>query len=151
MSTIWRPHATVATIVEQDGKFLLVEEYTSSNTDSPVFNQPAGHIEENETVVAAAIRETMEETGWLVEPINLVGIYIYKAPNGVTYHRYCMRAKAISYNPNAQLDVGIVGLRWLTLKEIETSPQLRSPLVLKCIQDALTGQHFPLSLISEHL
>lgn len=149
MTTRWKPHATVATIVERDNKFLLVEEYTGA--EHPVFNQPAGHIEENEAIVAAAIRETLEETGWHVEPLDLVGIYIYKAPNGVTYHRYCLRAKAIRFDEQAELDTGIIGPQWMSIDEIKACPRLRSPLVLTSIEDYLAGKRFPLSLISEHL
>ena len=149
MSTRWTPHATVATIVERDGLFLMVEEYAESST--PVLNQPAGHIEENESIVAAAIRETLEETGWHVQPQELVGIYFYKAPNGVTYHRYCFSATAIAEEPNAELDTGIIGPRWMSLAELEASQQLRSPMVLKGVQDFVAGIRFPLSLITEHL
>src|SRR5690554_4402550 len=83
MTTRWTPHATVATIVENNGRFLMIEEYAYGTT--PVFNQPAGHIEEHETIVEASKRETLEESGWHVEPQGLVGFYIFKAPNNVTY------------------------------------------------------------------
>lgn len=149
MSNRWTPHATVATIVERDQRFLLVEEFTGGQY--PVFNQPAGHIEENECLVDAAKRETLEETGWHVEPVDLVGIYIYKAPNGVTYHRYCLRATALSFDAYAKLDTGIVGPHWMTLEEIKACSQLRSPLVLTSIEDYLAGKRYPLSIISEHL
>lgn len=149
MNTRWTPHATVATIVEQNNRFLLIEEFAGGTL--PVFNQPAGHIEENESLVAAAKRETHEESGWHVEPIDLVGIYIYKAPNGVTYHRYCLRAKALSFDEQAVLDEGIIKAHWLTLDEVRACQQLRSPLVLTSIEDCLAGKSYPLSLISEHL
>lgn len=149
MTKRWTPHATVATIVEQDGRFLIIEEYAHGIT--PVFNQPAGHIEENETVVAAAKRETLEESGWHVEPIGLVGFYIFKAPNNVTYHRYCLYAKALHQQPNAELDTGIIAAHWLTLAELEACKQLRSPLVLTSVKDYLAGKRFSLDLITELL
>lgn len=149
MSNRWTPHATVATIVELDGRFLMIEEY--AHGDTPVFNQPAGHIEEHETIVAAAKRETLEESGWHVEPVGLVGFYIFKAPNNVTYHRYCLYANAISEKPNAKLDTGIIAAHWQTLAEIEACKQLRSPLVLTSIKDYLAGKRYSLDLITELL
>ncbi len=90
----WTPHATVAVVVEDDqGRFLLVEEVSSGLV---VFNQPAGHIEEDEAILDAVQRETLEETGWQVEPIHFLGLYTYKAPaNGVTYYRFCYSARAV--------------------------------------------------------
>ena len=83
----WKPHITVATIVEDNGRFLMVEELKSGRT---VLNQPAGHLDPNETLTEAAIRETLEETGWDVQPTGVLGIYLYTAPsNGVTYQRVC--------------------------------------------------------------
>ncbi|MFY9179504.1 MAG: NUDIX hydrolase [Venatoribacter sp.] len=148
MNTRWTPHATVATIVERDGRFLLVEEI--AELGSPVLNQPAGHIEKGETVIQAALRETLEETGWQVSVEALLGIYIYAAPNDITYHRYCLIAKAISPVANAKLDTGIIGPRWLNLDEVRQSTQLRSPMVLRCIEDYLAGKRYPLELISEY-
>nr|WP_290579669.1 NUDIX hydrolase [Ketobacter sp.] len=144
----WTPHATVATIVEQHGRYLLVEETVDGET---VLNQPAGHIEENESILAAALRETLEETGWQVKLTHLVGIYNYSAPNGVTYYRFCFAADAIEAVPGAQLDDGIIGPVWLNLEELEARrSQWRSPLVKRCIEDFAAGKRYPLDLIYEH-
>jgi 8-oxo-dGTP pyrophosphatase MutT (NUDIX family) len=148
MSERWTPHATVATIIERDSKFLMVEELSSGNA---VINQPAGHIEAGETVVDAAIRETLEETGWHCRPGALVGLYTYTAPtNGVTYHRYCLSAQALSAQTGAVLDDGIIGPRWMTIEELRNCPNLRSPMVLTCVEDYLRGRQFPLDVIIEH-
>ena len=148
MNERWTPHATVATIVEQDGKFLMVEEIALGEQ---VINQPAGHIEPGETVVDAAVRETLEETGWHVEPEGLVGLYIYTAPaNNITYHRYCLFGRAIRYDENASLDDGIIGPKWMTIDELRASDALRSRMVLTCAEDYLSGKRFPLSVIIEH-
>jgi 8-oxo-dGTP pyrophosphatase MutT (NUDIX family) len=145
---IWTPHATVATIVEQNGTYLLVEETVDGNT---VLNQPAGHIEENESILDAALRETLEETRWHVELTSLVGIYNYLAPNGVTYYRFSFAADAIEYDEKSTLDDGIIGPIWLSLDELEARrPQWRSPLVKRCIEDFAAGKRFPLDLIYEH-
>lgn len=149
MTKLWTPHATVAAIVEQDGRFLMIEEH--AGFEHPVFNQPAGHIEENELIIDALRRETLEESGWHVTPKELIGIYIYRAPNGVTYHRYCILAQALHKEPNAKLDKGIIAAHWLTLEEVKSNPHLRSPLVLTSIEDYLAGKRYPLSLITEHL
>ena len=88
---IWTPHATVATIVEHNQRFLLVEEMSHGKR---VFNQPAGHVDEDESIFDAAVRETLEETGWRVKLTGFIGTYIYKAPeNGVTYYRFCFAAE----------------------------------------------------------
>lgn len=144
----WTPHATVATVIEKNGLFLMVEEVSSGKT---VINQPAGHIEKGETVIEAARRETAEETGWTAEPIHLIGLYTYTAPsNGVTYHRYCFAASADHEIKDAILDEGIIGPRWMTIEELRTSPNLRSPMVLTCVEDYLAGRCFPLDIIIEH-
>lgn len=142
------PHATVATIVEQDGKFLLVHEYSKGRL---VYNQPAGHIETGESIVAAAIRETQEETGWSVEPSAFVGVSVYHAPNGISYIRNTLAAKAVSHSPEQPLDDGIEAAVWLSYEEIlERVDELRSPIVLKVIEDFRAGKTYPLELIYEH-
>ncbi len=140
------PHVTVATIVEDNGRFLLVEELAAGRA---VFNQPAGHLEADESLIEAAVRETLEETGWLVEPTAVTGIYLYTAPsNGVTYQRVCFAARTIRHTPERPLDDGILAARWLTREELASQPERwRSELVLRCIDDYLTGERFPLSLI----
>lgn len=144
----WTPHATVACIVEQNGRFLLVEEMAGGKR---VINQPAGHLEQGEHFIDAARRETLEETGWRVEPEALLGLYTYYAPaNGVTYHRFCFIARPIEHCPHAPLDQGIIGPLWLTRAELEARrPALRSELVTRCIDDYLSGRRFPLDFIQE--
>ncbi|MFV5507004.1 NUDIX hydrolase [Acinetobacter sp. 197] len=149
--TAWTAHVTVATVVEKDGKFLFVEEHAEGVMHT-VFNQPAGHVECGESIIEAAIRETMEETGHTVEVKHLLGIYTYTPPMfpDRTYYRFCFLANSIAYDPNATLDAGIVGPVWMTLDELVESARARSPLVIKAVQDALSGQKYPLSLIYEH-
>ncbi|MCY1350601.1 Phosphatase NudJ [compost metagenome] len=140
------PHVTVATVVENAGRFLLVEEMAEGRA---VFNQPAGHLEADESLIQAALRETLEETGWEVELTAVTGIYLYAAPsNGVTYQRVCFAARPLHQRPDAQLDEGIIAPRWLTREELAAQPERwRSELVLRCIDDYLSGERFPLSLI----
>ncbi len=142
------PHVTVATIVEDQGRFLLVEETADGRA---VFNQPAGHLEADESLMQAAIRETLEETGWDVELTAVTGIYLYTAPsNGVTYQRVCFAAKALQKRDNYKLDDGIIGPQWLTRAELLAQPERwRSELVLRCIDDYLSGEHFPLALLRD--
>jgi|TARA_B110000196_G_scaffold18858_1_gene14826 8-oxo-dGTP pyrophosphatase MutT (NUDIX family) len=150
----WTPHATVATIVEKDGKFLLVEERRLINEQGEfgiVYNQPAGHVDEGESIMAAAIRETLEETRWQVKLKHLVGIYIFTAPaNGITYHRYCFAAEALMHQAESELDDGILDAKWFSWEEIQTLNNLRSPLVKRCLQDHIDGKQYPLDLIYEH-
>ena len=144
----WNPHITVATVVEDQGRFLLVEELSDGKA---VFNQPAGHLEADESLLQAALRETLEETGWEVELTAVTGIYLYTAPsNGVTYQRVCFAAKPLRHLPESPLDEGIIGPQWLTREELAAQPERwRSELVLRCIDDYLTGERHSLSLIRD--
>lgn len=145
----WLAHVTVATIVEDQGRFLLVEEMSADKKQ--VFNQPAGHLEANETLLEAAVRETLEETGWDVELTAVTGIYLYTAPsNGVTYQRVCFAARPMRHHPERALDDDILGARWMTREELAAQPERwRSHLVLRCIDDYLEGERFPLALIRD--
>ena len=149
--TAWTAHVTVATVVEKDGKSLFVEEQTEGVMHT-VFNQPAGHVEAGETLIQAAVRETMEETGHQVEVTDLLGIYTYTPPMfpDRTYYRFCFLAKSTQYFADATLDTGIVGAVWMSLDELLETARARSPLVIKAIQDAQSGQKFPLWLVYEH-
>ena len=144
----WKPHITVATVVEADGLFLMVEELKAGQL---VLNQPAGHLEPNETLAQAAIRETLEETGWDVELTGVVGIYLYTAPsNGVTYQRICFAARAIQHHPQRILDEGIVAAPWMGRDELISMPERwRSELVPRCIEDYLTGPLHDLRLVRD--
>lgn len=141
------PHATVAVIVEQDDQYLLVKEQRDGKT---VFNQPAGHIETGESIIEAAVRETLEETGWHVVPTRFAGLATYHAPNGVTYIRSTLIAEAISHDPQQPLDDGILEAVWLSYEQILMfEDQLRSPIVKKVIDDYRLGISYPLDLIHE--
>lgn len=146
----WTPHATVATVVERDGRFLMIEEVSSGHV---VLNQPAGHLEENELFAEAALRETMEESAWKVELKYVVGMYAYKSPNSkITYHRLCFAADAVQHYPDSPLDDGIIRTLWMTREELEANKErLRSPTVLRCIDDYLAGKNYPLDFVFEHL
>ncbi|SST07614.1 Nudix hydrolase [Acinetobacter baumannii] len=116
-----------------------------------MLNQPAGHLEPAESLLEAALRETLEETGWEVELSAVTGIYLYTAPfNGVTYQRVCFAARPVRHHPERALDDGIIGPRWLTRDELAAQPQRwRSHLVLRCIDDYLAGGRYPLALIRD--
>jgi ADP-ribose pyrophosphatase YjhB (NUDIX family) len=140
------PHITVATIVERAGKFLMVKENSGGRL---VYNQPAGHVEVKESLLDAAIRETLEETAWRVNLEKLLGIYQYTSPeNGITYIRHCFIAKAIEPRTERDLDEDIAEAAWVSLEELEQrESEMRSPLVLEVIRDYLKGVSYPLSAI----
>ena len=142
----WHPHVTVATLVENDGKFLFVEEIKHGRR---VLNQPAGHLEKDESLLEAAYRETLEETQWRVEILGVVGIGLYPAPaSGVTYHRTSFFARPIAFCPEQKLDSDIEQAIWLTPDELrKRRHQLRSPLVSECLERYLDGQRYPLAMI----
>lgn len=146
----WAPHVTVAVVVEKDGRYLLVEEIAEQGR--VVYNQPAGHVEAGETLQAAACREALEETGWDVVVTGLIGLYVYTPPHNpdITYYRVCFAADAVRQREGAVLDDGIIGPKWLTLAEVQTQDNLRSPLVMRCVQDHASGRRYPLDLIHEH-
>jgi 8-oxo-dGTP pyrophosphatase MutT (NUDIX family) len=130
----WPPHITVATVIHRDGRYLMVEEFDHGRL---VINQPAGHQEPGETLFEAAIRETLEETGWLVTLQNFIGVYQYFSPrNEVTYHRIAFTAGPVEQQKDYAIDPDIHAVHWMTLDEIR-SRQHRSPLVVKCIVDAV--------------
>ncbi len=141
----WRPHVTVAALVEREGKFLMVEESIDGKT---VLNQPAGHLEEGESLIDAVIRETREETAWKFIPEALTGIYRWTHPhNGETFLRHCFTGAVCEHAPGQALDEGIIRSRWLDRDELDQQQNLRSPLVLQCIDDYLSGRRYPLDLI----
>lgn len=144
---IWKPHVTVAAVVERDQRFLMVEELADSRR---VYNQPAGHLDEGESLLHAVVRETLEETAWTFTPDALVGIYRWQNPdNQATYLRLCFSGACDRHDPSRALDDGIIAAVWLSRAELAASTRLRSPLVLRCIDDYLAGIRYPLSLLSD--
>ena len=143
---VWKPSVTVAAVIERDGYFLLVEEETSQGLR---FNQPAGHWEQSETLTAATIRETLEESAYDFDPRHLVGIYRWHAPESdTTYLRFAFSGNISSHHPEQKLDEGIVRAVWLSIDEIRANQaHHRSPLVLRCIEDYLAGKRYPLDIL----
>ena len=143
-----RPSVTVASVVERDGRFLLVEEQTRSGLK---LNQPAGHLESGESLPAAAAREALEETAWRIAPTALVGIYRWEASDtGATFIRFSFAADALEHDATRSLDAGIVRALWLTYDEIAARRHdHRSPLVMRCIDDYRSGRNWPLDFVSE--
>lgn len=145
---IWKPHVTVAAIIEHDGRFLMVEERSEGRL---VYNQPAGHLDEGEGLIAAAIRETLEETAWQFMPTALIGLYRWQHPQkGNTYLRVCFAGTCHDHDPLRPLDKGIVRALWMSRAELMAQAErLRSPLVMQCIDDYLAGKRYPLDIIHD--
>lgn len=143
----WTPHVTVATLVVRDGRLLLVEEAIDGRQ---VLNQPAGHLEPDESLAAAAVRETLEETGWTVRLSAFIGTYQWTAPDGTPFLRFAYAAEPVSHDPGRPLDDGILRALWLTPAELKADPgRLRSPLVWQVVADYLAGQRHPLCIVKE--
>jgi 8-oxo-dGTP pyrophosphatase MutT (NUDIX family) len=163
----WKPHTTVAALLEHGGRYLLVEEETE---DGLRLNQPAGHVEWGERIFDACVRETQEETGYLVAPTSLVGIYQWSPPGSGqrTYLRFAFDVALTRHNllpvgrtianarhaahaadaVLAELDTGIVRAVWLDFNEIVARrAEHRSPLTLQCVADHRAGRRYPLDLI----
>ncbi|GHC30860.1 NUDIX hydrolase [Kushneria pakistanensis] len=147
------PHVTVAAVVIDRDRFLLVEERDRMNTASSitVFNQPAGHLEADESLIDAVHRETLEESGWEIALEGYLGLYINTAPNDVVYHSHTFLARPIR-QVSQTLDDGITGANWYSLAQVERlerTHRLRSPLVARRIRDALEERPYPLTLIRD--
>jgi 8-oxo-dGTP pyrophosphatase MutT (NUDIX family) len=159
MPVVWKPNVTVAAVVEHDGRFLLVEEETP---DGIRLNQPAGHLDPGETPLDGAIREALEETARVFTPRALLGIYMARSASAssassaserepVTYLRFAFVGTVDEAEPGRALDHGILRTLWLTADEIRARmAEHRSPLVMKCIDDYVAGQRFPLSVVYAH-
>ncbi|MDP1683435.1 MAG: NUDIX hydrolase [Burkholderiales bacterium] len=147
MTEIWRPHVTVAAVIEQDGKFLFVEEQAEQ---SIVLNQPAGHWESDETLTDAAARETLEETGYHFQPASLVGVYRWPHPaKDIVYLRFAFSGAVLGFDANRALDTGILRALWLTPDELRAqTARHRSPLVMRCVEDYLAGKRYALDLLT---
>jgi 8-oxo-dGTP pyrophosphatase MutT (NUDIX family) len=143
----WKPHVTVAAVIERNNQFLLVEEHTERGIR---YNQPAGHLEQHESLIEAVVRETLEETAYHFIPRAVLGIYHWTPPAmpQMTYLRIAFVGEVIEPREKRELDDGIIRAEWFDLQTIRAlAPQHRSPQVLSCIDDYLAGQHFPLSLL----
>jgi 8-oxo-dGTP pyrophosphatase MutT (NUDIX family) len=146
----WKPSVTVAAIIEQAGRFLLVEEHTPEGL---MLNNPAGHLDPGESLAEACIRETLEETTHTFAPTALVGVYMSRLQRpstgeDITYLRFAFCGDLGAAQPHTQLDTGIVRTLWMTPDEIRASQQRhRSPLLLRCMDDYLAGQRFPLATV----
>lgn len=149
MNTRWKPNVTVAAVIEQNGRFLLVEEETAEGLR---LNNPAGHLDCGETPEQACTRETLEETAYSFTPGALVGIYLARQINAdgrdTTYLRFAFCGALGAHDPQRKLDTGIVRTLWLTADEVRaSSARHRSPLLVQCMDDYLHGTRYPLTLV----
>ncbi len=145
----FNPDITVAAVIQRDRRFLLVEEHAQGKL---VFNQPAGHLDDHESLLEAVSRETLEETAWEFTPRELVGIYHWRSDSGMTFLRFCFSGELGRHHADRPLDEPIVEAHWLTREQIlAREAQLRSPMVLRCIDDYLAGVRVPLHAIRDML
>jgi len=144
----WKPELTVAAVVAERGRFLIVEERVERQL---VFNQPAGHVEDGESLLDAVVRETLEETASTFVPDSLVGIYLWKNPRSQrSYLRVAFTGSLTGHDPSRPLDAGIVRTHWFSRAQLLAySARLRSPLVMRCVDDWLAGARFPLALLQQ--
>ena len=147
---VWKPHVTVAAVIERDGKFLLVEEETDSGIR---YNQPAGHLECREALTDAVSREVLEETAYRFVPKYLVGVYNWRnEAKDLTYLRFTFGGDIVGHDVGRPLDEGIIAAHWLTLDEIQArQASHRSPMLMRCIDDWLAGRRYPLDLLVQFL
>ena len=144
----WHPNVTVSAVCERDGKYLVVEEIAKS-TGIKVINQPSGHLEHGESLVQAVVREVLEETQRHFNPESLLGLYRLPMSPQKTYLRYAFVGTVSEIDYSSERDTDILANHWLTLEELKQLKNLRSPLVLRCIDDYLHAPHYPLDVIKE--
>lgn len=150
MDTRWKPNVTVAAIIEKEGRYLLVEELTREGLR---LNNPAGHLDPFESPAEGCAREALEETAHTFQPTALVGVYLsrFQRPatqEDITYLRLAFCGEIGEQQAGRSLDEGIVRTVWMTLDEVRASADRhRSPLVLRCVEDHLAGQRYPLEMI----
>jgi len=142
----WKPHATVAAVIPRGDRYLIVEEPKDGGIK---FNQPAGHLEDNESLLEAIVREVREETAWHFTPEYVLGIYHWRnAAKGNTFMRTTFVGSVSDHDPGQELFDGIISADWITRQElVDQQAKLRSPLVLACIDDYLAGQRYSLDLL----
>ena len=146
---IWTPRLTVAAVIETDGKFLMVEERKDART---VYNQPAGHVENQESIQDAIIREVKEETAWDFTPEYIVGFYKWRKQDiDTTIIRLCFAGSVTHHDPKQALDDGILAANWFSHEEITAidAQRMRSPMVRQCLDDYRRNIKYPLEMISE--
>lgn len=143
----WRPDLTVAAIVQREDRFLIVEERIRGRL---VLNQPAGHVEDGETILDAVVRETLEETAWHFRPQHVLGLYSWRnAETGRSFLRIAISGELGVHEPGRALDQPVIATHWLTREQLLAQPsRLRSPLVLACIDDHLAGRRHDLAVLS---
>ncbi len=144
----WKPHVTVAAVIRRDDRFLLVEERIGGKA---MLNQPAGHLEDGETLVEAVVRETLEETGWHFAPRALLGVYRWPTgADGKTFLRFAFTGDLLRHDADRPLDAGIIRTVWMTAAEItRCATRHRSPQVQLCVSDFLAGARYPLDSLRE--
>lgn len=148
--TQFKPNTTVAAVICYQDKFLLVEEIEQGKH---VFNQPAGHLEANENLIAAIEREILEETGLALTPDYCSGVYYFHRPEiNLYFLRFCFVIELAKMCVGKPQDDEILNTHWLTLSQIrEKEADLRSPMVLTCIEDYLKGQKISLAHLKSNL
>jgi 8-oxo-dGTP pyrophosphatase MutT (NUDIX family) len=139
-----QPDITVAAVVMRDGRFLVVEERIGGRE---VLNQPAGHLERGETLLQAVIRETLEETAWTLAPAALLGAYLWQPPRAARpTMRFAFVGEVTAHDATRALDHPVLAAHWMSRPQLEAdAARLRSPLVLRCIDDFLAGRREPLA------
>jgi 8-oxo-dGTP pyrophosphatase MutT (NUDIX family) len=145
---VWAPRVTVAAVIRDGSRFLIVEELADGQQ---VLNQPAGHLERGESLLDAVRREVLEETTYRFEPTGLVGIYRWVHPHSdSTFLRFCFTGELGHLEPNARRDPDILATHWLDAETIRAAAgRLRSPLVLRCLEDALARTAMPLDMLHD--
>jgi len=146
--SVWTPHLTVAAVIEADGRFLIVRERADG---AYVYNQPAGHLEPGEPLVEAVVREVLEETHRHFEPDAVIGVYRWIHPvNGETHVRVAFSGRVTGRAPDMPADEAVIQADWWRYADLRAvEHELRSPMVMRCLDDYRAGHRYPLELLRD--
>lgn len=136
----------VAGVLERNEHYLIIEEMVNGRQ---LINQPAGRLEVGESASEGAVRETLEESGFLFVPEALVGIYQWCDVECKTlYLRLSFTGDLVQQEDPKPTDAHTMAVRWLTLSELKHEvDRHRSPYVLQSVLDHANGKRYPLELV----
>jgi 8-oxo-dGTP pyrophosphatase MutT (NUDIX family) len=135
----------VSTLVERDGKILMIQEGKNNRGQRGQWNFPAGQVEIGEDLPTAAARETLEETGYHVK---IDGIYaIQKKDFGGDWMGATFFFKGSLMDENREPEEpNILKIEWIALNDIANLP-LRFPDLADIAKTTIRGEAADLNLL----
>ena len=130
--------ATIHLLLLREGRLLLLRRFNTGYADGQ-YSVPAGHLDGDETVAAAGVREAREELGVEIEQGRLVFSSVMHRHEGDERVDFFMEAREWRGEPaNAQPD-RCDALGWFDLASL---PENTVPYVERAIRNYLNGVRF---------